>query len=324
MSKYDRLLHILNLLRARRGLKAADLAKECEVSERTIYRDIIALSLANVPVYFDHGYRFLSNAFLPTLNFTLDDYLVLKLSLTSSVLMENSPLRKHAKAVLAKIEANLDPALKKESDKISEPLKISVKETFDFSKLSLVFKLIEQCILNKKSLQIEYESLQSGRTTRLVDPYSLIFRRYAWYLVGFCHRRNEIRIFRLNRIKKVTLSDKSFETDPNFSLASFFKDSWDIYQGEPVIVKIKFKGMGARVIESGPYHPSEKTSKLKDGSLIYEVKVNGIEEISRWIFGFDENAEVLEPKELRDKIRSTARKLSRIYGKTEGKGSRVC
>jgi predicted DNA-binding transcriptional regulator YafY len=317
MSKYDRLLHVLNLLRARHGLKASDLAEECEVSERTIYRDIIALSSANIPIYFDNGYRLLSDAFLPPLNFTLEDYLVLKLSLTSTVLMENSPLKKYAKAVLAKIEANLNPALKKDLEKIQDPVKITVKSTSDFSKFSLIFKLIEQCIINKKSLQIEYESLQTGLTTRQVDPYSLIFRRHAWYLVGFCHRRSEIRIFRLNRIKKVTLSDKSFETDTNFSLDDFFKDSWEIYQGKPVLVKIRFKGIGAKVVESGQYHHSEKISKCKDGSLVYEVKVSGIEEISQWILGFGENAEVLEPKELRDKIESTARKLSRMYSKTE-------
>lgn len=317
MSKYDRLLHVLNLLRARHGLKASDLAKECEVSERTVYRDIIALSSANIPIYFDNGYRLLSDAFLPPLNFTLEDYLVLKLSLSSSVLMENSPLRKQARAVLAKIEANLNPTLKADIEKIKEPLKISLKSSSDFSKLSLLFKLIEQCILNKKSLQIEYESIETGLTTRQVDPYSLVFRRHAWYLIGFCHRRSEIRIFRLNRIKKVALLDKSFETDPNFSLASFFKDSWEIYQGKPVAVKIRFKEIGAKVVESGQYHHSEKISKSQDGSLIYEVKVNGIEEISQWILGFGENAEVLEPKELREKIGSTARKLSRIYGKTE-------
>lgn len=65
MSKTDRLLFILNLIRSRRNLKARDLAKECEVSERTIYRDIMDLSSANIPIYFDDGYKFLTDAFLP-------------------------------------------------------------------------------------------------------------------------------------------------------------------------------------------------------------------------------------------------------------------
>ncbi|MCK4427433.1 MAG: HTH domain-containing protein [candidate division Zixibacteria bacterium] len=75
MAKADRLLLILNLLRSRRNLKASNLAKECEVSERTIFRDIQALSEARVPIYFDSGYKLLTDAFLPPLNFTVDELL---------------------------------------------------------------------------------------------------------------------------------------------------------------------------------------------------------------------------------------------------------
>jgi predicted DNA-binding transcriptional regulator YafY len=313
MSKYDQLLHVLNLLRGRPGLSAPQLARECEVSERTIYRYINALSSANIPIYFDQGYRLLSDAFLPPLNLTLDDYLVLKTALSSSVFANRSPLRKQAKSVLAKIEANLSPVVKKDLDKFRDVAWVNVKSTSDFSKLSLTFKLIEQSILNRKSLKIVYESLQSGQSLRQVDPYSLVYRRHAWYLVGFCHRQAEIRLFRLNRIKKITLLDKSFEKKQDFSLSDFFKDSWELYQGKSVGVRIKFRGIGAKVIESGQHHPSEKITKLKDGSLIYEVKVAGTEEIFRWVLRFGEDAKVLEPKELKEKIRLTVEKMKRVY-----------
>ncbi len=313
MSKYDRLLYVLNLLRGRPGLSASQLARECEVTERTVYRYINSLSSANIPIYFDRGYRLLSDAFLPPLNLTPDDYLVLKMALSSSVFASRSPLRKPAKSVLAKIEANLGSTVMKDLDKLRDVASINIKSTSDFSRLSLSFKLIKQSILNRKSLKIVYESLQSGESTRQVDPYSLVYRRHAWYLVGFCHRRNEIRLFRLNRIKKITLLDKSFQRKKDFSLSEFFKDSWELYQGEPVDVRIKFKGIAAKVIESGQHHPSEKTNKLKDGSLVYEVKVNGIEEIRRWVLGFGEDAEVLKPQELKEKIKSTIEKMKRFY-----------
>jgi len=283
------------------------------VSERTIYRYINALSSANIPIYFDQGYRLLSDAFLPPLNLTLDDYLVLKTALSSSVFANRSPLRKQAKSVLAKIEANLGSAVTKDLGKLRDVAWVNVKATSDFSRLSLTFKLIEQSILNRKSLKIVYESLKSGESSRDVDPYSLVFRRHAWYLIGFCHRRNEVRLFRLSRIKKITLLDKSFEKKQDFFLSDFFKDSWELYQGEPVCVRIKFRGITAKVIESGQHHPSEKITKLKDGSLTYEVKVNGTEEICRWVLGFGEDAKVLEPKELKEKIRLTVEKMKRVY-----------
>jgi len=314
MSKYDRLLFVLNLLRGRPGLSADQLARECEISERTIYRYITSLSSANIPIYFDKGYRLLSDAFLPPLNFTLDEYLIIKMALSSSVFMKESPLRKQAKNVLAKIEANLSTAVKKDLDKHEDVTCIDIKSTSSFSKSSVWFKLIEQSILNLKSIKLVYESLKSGDNTREVDPYSLVFRRHAWYLVGLCHKRREIRFFRLDRIKQITLLDRNFQKKQGFSLTDFFKDSWELYQGEPVRVKIRFRGVGAKAVESGRHHSSEKITKLKDGSLIYEVKVNGIEEIGRWVLGFGEDAKVLEPKELREKIRLTLQKMKWFYG----------
>jgi predicted DNA-binding transcriptional regulator YafY len=318
MSKYDRLLYILNLLRSRNKLRASDLAKECEVSERTIYRDIIDLSSANIPIYFDDGYKLLTDAFLPPLNFDLDDYLTLKLALESSPLSQQSPLKRSAKRVLTKIDTNLSSGLKAKLSEISaegekEPVKIDVKSTSDFSKFSLWFNLIEQAILHNMTIKLSYESLDSGETIREVDPYGLVFRRHAWYFIGFCHLRQKIRIFRINRIKKISLLNKTFERGKDFSVTEFFKDSWEIYQGEPTEVEIKFKGKAVKVIESGIHHPSEKIEKLDDGSLIYKVKVRGTEEILRWILGFKDEAEVLRPEKLREEIKQISEKLSCVY-----------
>jgi len=313
MSKYDRLLHILNLLRSRRNLRAADLAKECEVSDRTIYRDIISLSSANIPIYFDDGYKLLTDAFLPPLNFSLEDYLFLKLGLSSTPLSINTPLGKSAKRVLAKIDASLSQEVKNRLGDLGDPLRMSLKTTGDFSKLGLIFNLIEQSILNKRTIRLDYEALESGRNSRDIDPYALIFRRHSWYLLGFCHLRGEIRVFRLNRIKKVTLTDKNFEKKPGFSVEEFFKDSWEIYQGKPTEVKLRFFGKAVKVIESGQHHPSENLIKQKDGSLLYSVRVKGTEEILMWILGFGEMVEVLEPEELRENIKETIRKIQKLY-----------
>lgn len=313
MSKYDRLLHLLNLLRSRHKLQASDLARECEVSERTIYRDIMSLSSANIPIYFDDGYKLLTDAFLPPLNFSLEEYLLLKLGLNSSPMSVNTPLGKSAKRVLAKIDASLSPEVKNRLGDLGDPLRINLKATGDFSRLGLIFNLIEQSILSKRTVGLDYESLESGKSTRDVDPYALVFKRHSWYLLGFCHYRQETRTFRLNRIKKVTLTNRSFERKSDFSVEEFFRDSWEIYQGKLTEVKLRFSGKAAKVIESGPHHPSEIITKEKDSALLYSVKVKGIEEISRWILGFGEMVEVLEPEELRENIRETILKMQRLY-----------
>jgi predicted DNA-binding transcriptional regulator YafY len=313
MSKYDRLLHLLNLLRSSNNLKAVDLARKCEVSERTIYRDIMSLSSANIPIYFDDGYKLLTDAFLPPLNFSLEEYLLLKLGLNSSPMSVNTPLGKSAKKIIAKIDSSLSPEVKNRLGDLGDPLRINLKTTGDFSKLSLIFNLIEQSILSKRTVGLDYESLESGKGSREVDPYALVFKRHSWYLLGFCHHRQETRTFRLNRIKKVTLTDRSFERKSDFSVEEFFRDSWEIYQGKLTEVKLRFFGKAVKVIESGPHHPSEIITREKDGSLLYSVKVKGTEEISRWILGFGEMVEVLEPEDLRESIRNTIQKMQKLY-----------
>jgi predicted DNA-binding transcriptional regulator YafY len=313
MSKYDRLLHLLNLLRSSNNLKAVDLARKCEVSERTIYRDIMSLSSANIPIYFDDGYKLLTDAFLPPLNFSLEEYLLLKLGLNSSPMSVNTPLGKSAKKIIAKIDSSLSPEVKNRLGDLGDPLRINLKTTGDFSKLSLIFNLIEQSILSKRTVGLDYESLESGKGSREVDPYALVFKRHSWYLLGFCHHRQETRTFRLNRIKKVTLTDRSFERKSDFSVEEFFRDSWEIYQGKLTEVKLRFFGKAIKVIESGPHHPSEIITREKDGSLLYSVKVKGTEEISRWILGFGEMVEVLEPEDLRESIRNTIQKMQKLY-----------
>lgn len=313
MSKYDRLIHVLNLLRSRKSLKAADIARECEVSERTVYRDILALSSANVPVYFDDGYKLLSDAFLPPLNFDMEEYLILKLGLTASPLCKDSPFGKSAKKLLSKIDAGLSSTLKEDKSKIDPSLEIDLKCTSDFCKLSLTFSLIEQSILNHRMIRITYDSLESGKSLREVAPYCLVFRRHAWYMIGFCHKRNGFKTFRLNCVKKVSLLDRNFEKDKNFSLSDFLKNSWEIYSGEPTEIKIELRGKAARLVSEGKYHPSEKMEKRGGGKVIYTAKVAGTEEITRWILGFGEEAKVLEPKELREQVVDILKRAKNNY-----------
>jgi len=112
MGKAGRLLLILNLIRARKNLSAKDLARECGVSERTIYRDINAISEANIPIYYDNGYKYLTNAFLPPLNLSLDENLALYMGLNSEDVNSQAALKSAGKTALAKIESLLPETIR--------------------------------------------------------------------------------------------------------------------------------------------------------------------------------------------------------------------
>ena len=319
MNKFERLLFLLDLIRSKPGLQITQLSKECRISGRSVYRDIAILSKAGVPIGFDNGYRLLSSAFLPPLNLNLKEYLVLKLGLSSSVLSKSEIFQRTSQQILTKVDFGLNPQLKNQLAHKSEPFKIDVKETSEINKQILWFKPLELAILNNKRIRLTYETLQNGETVREIEPYGLIFKKHAWYLVAFDRFREDYRIFRLSRIKKLSLLDGNFGRDKSFSLEKYFEGSWEIYQGKTIDFKIRFWGKAARVIETGKRHPTEKIEKLKDGSVIYSAQAKGEDEILRWILTFGEEAEILQPKSLKDKMQSTLEKMQQVYWCTYSK-----
>jgi len=114
MSRIERLFLILNLIRSGRNLNAKELARECKVSERTIYRDIKAMRSANISIDYDKGCKFLSDTFLPPMNLSLDEYITIYLGLNSGVINEKPVLKLAGKRALAKLEAIMPENVRKE------------------------------------------------------------------------------------------------------------------------------------------------------------------------------------------------------------------
>ncbi len=313
MSKYDRLLYILNLLRTRRNLNAASLAKECGVTERSIYRDVLALSEANIPIYFDNGYKLATDNFLPPLNFDFDEYTALKAALESTPLAETERYKSVLKQVLAKIDAGLSGTVREKTRFSPTTTHVEILTSNDLHRDAGFYTIIEQGITEMQTLELTYNSITSGVTHREVDPYFIIFRGKAFYFVAYCHLRKETRTFRLDRLKDVRLTEKSFNRSNDIKPETYFEGSWEVYSGEPVTVKVRFTGAAGRVVQSGTHHENEIVAVVSDDEVIYEVETRGIEEIQRWIIGFGDEAEVLEPILMRNNLQRIGRYLSSIY-----------
>jgi predicted DNA-binding transcriptional regulator YafY len=204
VAKSDRLLLILNLLRSRRNLKASDLAKECEVSERTIFRDIQALSEARVPIYFDRGYKLLTDAFLPPLNFTLDELLTVYLGLSSDSIQSINCLRKSAKQVLAKLESLMPEKIKVDYEKAKEHITVQPEKKLSHQQsVALIFELFKQATWSEKKIKLRYVSARSPETIELI-PKTLLYKKGVWYLVG--QKQKKKKYLRLDMIKKIAFS----------------------------------------------------------------------------------------------------------------------
>ncbi len=313
MSKYDRLLYILNLVRSRRNLNAARLAYECGVTERSIYRDIIALSEANVPIYYDNGYKLASDNFLPPLNFTWEEYSCLKLTLESSPLGRTTAHRETLKRIRAKVEAGLSRQVREKRRTAVDTTHIDIGIIENQKRGVRFYRRLEQAITDNRCLRIKYESINSGPSERIVEPYFIIFRRRAFYFVAWCRMREEFRTFRLDRVLDVRVLDDHFTRRRGINARDYFEGSWDVFSGEPVDVEVRFTGTAARVIRSSRHHPHEQVEEISDDEVIYRVNVCGLEEIKRWILGFGPEAVVISPERLRDDMREIGEYLTTEY-----------
>ncbi len=149
MRKMERLLYILSLLRTNHWLRASDLARKCGVSERTIYRDVITISEANIPIYFDGGYRLLHNGFLPPVNLSDSETGFLLGLLKSPLLGSGKPYHKTAKIIIDKIESGGSQEIKTRAEKIGS--KFSGKE--DGIRIT---RDLENAIRDKNIIKIYY------------------------------------------------------------------------------------------------------------------------------------------------------------------------
>ena len=306
MSKSGRLLAILNLIRTHRSITSKMLAQKCAVSERTIFRDLAALCEVGAPVYYDNGYKLLPGFFLPPLNLTVDEYLTFKIALLGSPLRSLKSQGANILSLIAKIDVAVNSNVPVQLKRGRYTQQIAVRNTSDNRAADLTIRLLQEAIDNHSILSFRYASVSSGTAQREVNPYYIVFRGRAWYLLAYCRKHREVRTFRIDRISRVSFTDRLFDPDPAVTPDTYFKSSWEVYTGTPVAVKIRFSGKAAAIVATGQRHPDETIELLPDETTEYSVSVAGIEEISRWIIGFGGEAVVLEPPELATRVRQMA------------------
>ncbi len=313
MSKYDRLLYILNLLRSRKNLNARRLSEECGVTERSIYRDIAALSRANIPIYYDHGYKLASKCFLPPLNFDFDEYRCLHLALDSTPLTRTPKYRSVLRRVKAKIDANVADSVKQKKKLNPLTTHVQVATTIMDDKVEKFYSIIDRAIMSWRCLRLAYDSVESGSTERVVEPYFIIFRGRAFYFVAYCRLRRDFRTFRIDRILDVTLLSEQFKVRPDIHPSLYFEGSWAVGSGDPVEVAARFRGAAARVVATGKHHPSESVETVAPDVVLYRVVTRGLDEIQRWLLGFGSDVEVISPPALRRRLARLGAYLASTY-----------
>lgn len=315
MSKYERVARLLKIISHLKGSSGkynrSDLARICEVSTKTIQRDLRTLNTAEVFTrYNGSGYEIISDIFLPPITLSLEE--ALSLMVGGRAFQGSSKILDEAKTkILSALPDRTRNLLIESLDSIdvSHP---------DTSGVDEIISKICEAIREHKQIHMRYYAFVSNKVSRRdVDPYALMFRRRAWYLVGHCHSTNMVLTFRLSRIKSLFITSKSFDYPKDFSLQEYMAKSWEVMLGTETEVVVKFDRRVAPLIREGKWHPTQQIEELKDGSILFKVTVAGTKEIGFWILSFGDEAEVIKPKELRGEITQIAKKMWERYKKTK-------
>ncbi|MGL5054360.1 MAG: helix-turn-helix transcriptional regulator [Fusobacteriaceae bacterium] len=296
--KNNRLFKILYYVLEKGKVTANELAEKYEVSIRTIYRDIDVLSSAGIPIYATQGKGG---------GIEIADDFILKKSFLSKneqeqILIALKGLELTNKEYENELLTKLTALFKTKNTNWIEVDFTNWQRSKSYDEL---FKNIKSAIINKNIVRFIYFSSNEKETGREVKPIRLLFKGWDWYVYAFCLSRNDFRYFKLSRIKEFEILSNTFEEDfDNIVLKK------EMEYAETVFVKVKFdRKMAFRVYDE----VSSDIEEDEDGNLYAIVELPNDYNLYNYIFSYGDAAEVLEPKEIRDKIKNIINFMDKKY-----------
>ena len=300
--KIDRLIGILSILLQKDMVTAPELAEHFEVSRRTINRDIEALSKAGIPIQTLQG----SGGGISIMN----GYRMDRTLLTSKDMqMILAGLRSLDSVSGSGYYGQLMEKIQTGSSELISGRDSVLIDLSSWYKTSLAPKIstIQDAIENRHILDFYYYA-PSGESERSIEPYYVVFKWTSWYVYGWCLKRKDYRLFKLNRMDKVRETENGFvcRNAPVPELSS------ELAYPRNIILKALFDpDMKWRLVEEfGP----ECYEVQKDGRLLLVRDYSDIENLTMWMLTFGDKVEVLDPPEVRDTLKNMAEAMIRIYG----------
>ena len=315
----SRLLSILMTLQARGRVTAQVLATECEVSLRTIYRDIDALSAAGVPVYSDRGsaggYRLLEGYRTRLNGLSREEAKALFLSgLTGpAAALGLGPVMAAAQL---KLTAALPVEMRSAADQMRACFHLDAPGWFHEKELPVHLRDIAVAVWNQRLIEIRYRSWKA-ETRRRVAPLGLVLKSGAWYLAGLVD--DSTRTYRIARIREMKVLDEGFERPSDFDLEAYWTQSTQRLERQlhQNCATVRLSPVGFKMLEP---LTSQFVSALTeigeadaDGYRTVVMPVGSLWQASSQLLRFGVDAEVLGPPELRDKMSEVVKILRDRY-----------
>ena len=296
--KLNRLFEIVYILLQKKSVPAKELAEHFGVSARTIYRDVDVLSLAGIPVYTEQGKGG-------------------GISLLPDFVLNKSILSEQEQSEILSALHGLSNVKTPETGKVLQKLSTIFNRTavnwleVDFSDWSFttgqIFNDIKTAILERRIAEFDYYSTYGEKTRRRIEPVQLWFKSKSWYIKGFCLMRQDMRTFKLTRVKNLVITDECFAERDLLTVTS--ETSGHEKQYVTLILRIEPQ-MAYRVHDE---FDELMVEKQEDGGYIITVTWPEDEWVYGTILSYGEYITVLEPEHVREVVKGKLRKAVEKY-----------
>jgi predicted DNA-binding transcriptional regulator YafY len=298
--KVVRLLEIYTMIAQRQYPSVPLLREHFHVSERSVYRYLEIVNMIDGIEYDQErkGYTFTCGDRIKKLSLSDNELLVL---FTASEAV--SHLGESLGHGFQELMHRMTAAAGKTGVDPKRPITVRMPEVVGNERVGEYLACLSACLDERRSVELTYRAQTTKElTTRLVDPYGMVFYDGTWTVIGYCHLRKEIRSFALDRIVDLKERYRYFTPSSDFSLDEFLSRSWGIVDDEEVIVRVRFSSVVADYVLRRKWHPSEVRVILPGGDVEMTYRVAGVVEIKHWIYSWLPNVEVLEPPWLRAQV----------------------
>jgi predicted DNA-binding transcriptional regulator YafY len=319
----DRLLSILLLLQVHRRMTAAELARRLEVSERTIYRDMDALSAAGIPVFAERGagggWALLENY---RTNLTgLNETEIQALFLTKPArLLADLGLQQAFDAALVKLLAALPPSwetARRGAEYARQRIYVDAGGASGEDVSAL--RTLQEAVWQERKLQFSYQRSDGSFVERLADPLGLVARGSVWYLIAVVD--GAIRTYRVSRVSAARVTDMPSIRLEGFDLATYWEQSRAEFKAQLPRYPIRVRADPAvlpRMWYAGRFSRIERVSAPDaDGWVTVDVVFELAEDACEFALGFGPQMEVLEPAEVRAKVIAMAERTLAFYAQAD-------
>jgi predicted DNA-binding transcriptional regulator YafY len=306
MSRAERLQLIVSLMKSDPGIRPAELAARCRVSERSIFRDLHALQVLGLPIYFDRGYRLPSPMFLPPLHLTGEEALALSVAAERGA-DRTGPMDRALHSARSKLALRLAPATPIPEGQI--PLAIPGLPS-PSTKAADLLSILNEAIVNGRRVTIKYARTERSRPRSMeIMPRHLSLRDQGWLLVADDPASRRALTIRLGQIRGATPSGRRGR---RARLATGPKPTDVVGPGLRVRLRLR-PPLSARTL--GEALPTGLEIEERDDSVLRLTShASGMRELLGWLLSFGPAVEILEPAALRAELRRIALELSVMYG----------